>query len=137
MMSLATASAPPQPPPIARPRAPEPELPAPPPDPASAVPAQRAPDATELVVLDRPVDPAAAAPGHAPFDLLPAPAQQPSALLREESPHATVVHDRPVDSLRDHGSVHLGDHDGDPPVLPPRQVDHGPLTGPEYRIPEV
>ena len=58
MISIATAIAPPEAkaiaPPIAEPRAPEPEPPSAPPDPASAVPAQRLPDAAELVVLDRP-----------------------------------------------------------------------------------
>jgi hypothetical protein len=57
MMGLATADAPPQPPTIVRPRTPEPEPQAAPPDPASAVPAQRAPDAAEVTVLDRPTDP--------------------------------------------------------------------------------
>jgi Dolichyl-phosphate-mannose-protein mannosyltransferase len=69
MMSLAAASAPPQLPPIVRPRTPGPEPSAAPPDPASAVPAQRAPDAAELAVLDRPADPVppvTVVPGRAP-----------------------------------------------------------------------
>jgi hypothetical protein len=69
MLSIARAIASPEAkaitPPIAEPRAPEPE-PEPPPNPRSAVPAQRLPDAAELLVLDRPgqaVPPDTAPPG--------------------------------------------------------------------------
>jgi hyaluronan synthase len=82
-------------------------------------------------------DLARSGPQLAGLDALLTLAQRQSALLSEESHRAGSVHSRPVDSLCDHGGVHPGNHNGHPPIVPPRQVGHGPVAGPEYRIPDV